>query len=70
MSTVTISPKFQIVIPKEVRESLSLAPGDRIEMIRLDGRIELVPIRPVKELRGLGKGLKNNFKREADRCLR
>lgn len=70
MSAVTISPKFQVVIPKEVRESMALAPGDRIEVIRLEGRIELVPILPAKKLRGVLKGLKNNFEREEDRCLR
>lgn len=69
MPSVTISPKFQVVIPKEVRERYSLAPGDKIEMIELNGRIELVPIRSAKSLRGILKGVENTFTREDDRCL-
>jgi AbrB family looped-hinge helix DNA binding protein len=69
MPAVTVSPKYQIVIPKAVREKYSLRPGDKVEVIELDGRIELVPIRPVKALKGFIKGLKNTFERESDRCL-
>ena len=69
MATVTVSPKFQVVIPKDVRDGLDLAPGDKVEEIQLDGRIELVPVRPIASLRGFLKGLKNTFEREGDRCL-
>jgi AbrB family looped-hinge helix DNA binding protein len=69
MATVTVSPKFQVVIPKDVREGLDLAPGDKVEVIQLEGRIELVPVRPIASLRGFLKGLKNTFEREGDRCL-
>ena len=69
MATVTVSPKFQVVIPKDVRDGLDLAPGDKVEVIQLDGRIELVPVRPIASLRGFLKGLKNTFEREGDRCL-
>ena len=69
MPAVTISPKYQVVIPKAVREKYALLPGDKVEMIELDGRIELVPIRPAKALRGFLKGVKNTFERESDRCL-
>ena len=69
MTTVTVSPKYQVVIPKEVRENLSLAPGDKVEVIQLAGRIELVPVRPIKSLRGILKGRKNTFERDDDRCL-
>ncbi|MFK5923211.1 MAG: AbrB/MazE/SpoVT family DNA-binding domain-containing protein [Verrucomicrobiota bacterium] len=69
MPTVTISPKYQVVIPKAVRERYSLTPGDKIEIIELEGRIELVPIRPATELKGFLKGIKNTFEREGDRCL-
>ena len=69
MPTVTVSPKFQVVIPKVVRERYALSPGDKIEVIELDGRIELVPVRPAKALKGFLKGTKNTFQREKARCL-
>lgn len=70
MSAVTISPKYQVVIPKAVRERYSLTPGDKMEIIELEGRIELVPVRSATDLKGFLKGLKNTFEREGDRCLR
>ncbi|MGB0993112.1 MAG: AbrB/MazE/SpoVT family DNA-binding domain-containing protein [Akkermansiaceae bacterium] len=69
MNTVTVSPKYQIVIPKAIRERLALMPGDRLEMIQLIDRIELIPVKPTKALRGLLKGVQNTFEREKDRCL-
>jgi len=57
MITTTVSSKFQIVIPQEVRESLGIRPGDRLEVFPYRDRIELVPIRPVRDLRGRVKGL-------------
>lgn len=69
MATVTVSPKYQVVIPKDVRIGLSLAPGDKVEVIQHDGRIELVPVRSLRSLRGFLKNLHNNFDREEDRCL-
>ena len=67
MPTVTVSPKFQVVIPKEVREHLSLKPGHKLHVMAYGSRIELVPVRPPKELRGFLKGMKSNFEREKDR---
>lgn len=69
MATVTVSPKFQVVIPKEIREGLALLPGDKVEIVQLEDRIELVPLRPIASLRGFLKGIKNTFQREDDRCL-
>lgn len=69
MPSVTISPKYQVVIPKSVRDKYSLRPGDKVEVIELDGRIELVPVRPATALRGFLKGIPNTFERESDRCL-
>ena len=66
---VTLSPKYQVVIPKDVREGFGLSPGDSIEVLALDGRIELIPVRAAKELRGFLKHLNNNFEREEDQCL-
>jgi AbrB family looped-hinge helix DNA binding protein len=67
MGTVTLSPKFQVVIPKPVREKLGLSPGQRIQVVAYDGRIELIPLRPIKEMRGFLKGIDTSVEREADR---
>jgi AbrB family looped-hinge helix DNA binding protein len=64
---VTISPKFQVVIPKEIREKLGLSPGQRVEAIAYEDRIELIPVRPIKRMRGFLKGIDTSIKREADR---
>ena len=56
MARATISPKFQIVIPTEIRERLDLRPGQVVSLIARDGFINLVPQRPIGELRGLLKG--------------
>jgi AbrB family looped-hinge helix DNA binding protein len=66
MATVTISPKFQVVIPKAVREKLNLRPGQQIEAFAVGGRIELVPVEPVGALRGRFAGLPP-FERDPDR---
>jgi AbrB family looped-hinge helix DNA binding protein len=67
MQTVTVSPKYQVVIPKAVREALHLRPGQKMQVIEYDGRIELVPERDIKELRGFLKGINTEFEREEDR---
>ena len=68
MGKVTISPKFQIVIPKEIREKLGLWPGQRVEAIAYEDRIELIPLRPIRQMRGFLKGIDTSIKREADRA--
>jgi len=67
MQSVTISPKYQVVIPKKVRESLQLRPGQKMQIVAYAGRIELIPERDIKELRGFLKGINTEFKREEDR---
>lgn len=68
MGTVTISPKFQVVISKEIREKLGLSPGQRVEAIAYENRIELIPLRPIRQMRGFLKGIDTSIKREADRA--
>lgn len=67
METVTISPRFQVVIPRVVRESLGIKPGQKVQVIVYDNRIELVPIKPARKMRGFLKGLDTAIPREADR---
>ncbi|HNR12367.1 MAG TPA: AbrB/MazE/SpoVT family DNA-binding domain-containing protein [Thermodesulfobacteriota bacterium] len=67
MNTVIISPKYQIVIPKKIREALHLRPGQEMQILEYNGRIELIPERDIKELRGFLKGIRTDFEREADR---
>ena len=65
---MTISPKFQVVIPKEIREKLGLSPGQSVEAIAYENRIELIPLRPIRQMRGFLKGIDTSIKREADRA--
>jgi len=67
MQSVTVSPKYQIVIPKTVREALKLYPGQKMQIVEYAGRIELIPERDIKELRGFLKGINTEFSREGDR---
>ena len=67
METVTISPKFQVVIPKRIRERLGLTPGQKVQAIAYGDRIELVPVRPAKQLRGFLKGIDTHVERDTDR---
>ena len=67
MQIVTVSPKYLVVIPKAVRESLKLRPGQKMQVIEYDGRIEFIPERDINELRGFLKGINTEFEREEDR---
>jgi len=67
MDAVTISPKFQIVIPKSIRESLNLRPGQKVQAVQYGDRVELVPLVPVSEMRGFLHGMDGDFERETDR---
>lgn len=67
MSTVTISPKFQVVIPKEVRQKLGLTAGQKVQAIIFEDRIELIPVRPIQKMKGFLKGINTRVPREADR---
>ena len=64
MNAVKVSPKFQVVIPKEIRSRLSISAGDSLQVIPFEGRIELVPSKSAKELRGIARGIDTTVKRE------
>jgi AbrB family looped-hinge helix DNA binding protein len=67
MENVKISPKYQVVIPKKIRNSLGLKPGQKIQIISYGNRIELIPERKISEMRGFLKGINTDFIREGDR---
>ncbi len=67
MNTVTISSDYQVVIPKAIRQELKLQPGQKVEAIGYDGRIELIPVRPIREMRGFLRGIDTTVEREGDR---
>ncbi len=67
MDSVTVSPKFQIVIPRAVREALGIRPGQKVQVIRYRDRVELIPLRPVRKLRGFLKGIDTSVPRDPDR---
>ena len=67
MDTVTVSPKYQVVIPKNIRDSMQLRPGQKMKVIEYNGRIELIPDRDISELKGFLKGINTDFIREDDR---
>jgi len=67
MESVLVSPKYQIVIPRAVREALKIHSGQRLQIIQYENRIELIPIRPIQEMRGFAKGINTDVERDPDR---
>jgi len=67
MTEVTVSPKYQIVIPKEIRESMGIVSGQKVQIMSYQGRIEVIPLKSMKEMRGFLKGIDTSVLREEDR---
>jgi AbrB family looped-hinge helix DNA binding protein len=67
MKAVTVSPKFQIVIPRDLRKSMDIQPGTKVQMLQYENRIELIPLKSPRSLRGFLKGIDTNVEREMDR---
>jgi AbrB family looped-hinge helix DNA binding protein len=67
MVTLVISPKFQVVIPKAIRELLGLRPGQKVQAIAYEDRIELIPVRRIRDMRGFLRGIETRVEREPDR---
>jgi len=67
MQTVTVSPKFQVVIPKEIRNQLALKPGQKLQILKYGDRIEFIPLKDVKSFKGFLKGIDTSVEREPDR---
>lgn len=67
MNVVTVSPKYQVVIPKQIRKDLGVRPGAKLYVVEYNHRIEYIPQKPIQEMRGFLKGLDTSIKREKDR---
>jgi AbrB family looped-hinge helix DNA binding protein len=67
MSSVTVSPKFQVVIPKDIRDAVGIVSGQQIQMLAYGNRIELIPIKPMRDMKGFIKGIDSDVARDEDR---
>ena len=67
MTTVTVSPKFQVVIPRDVRKSLGISAGQKVQVVALGDRFEFSLVKPPKALRGFVRGIETSVKRDKDR---
>ncbi len=67
MDTVTISPKFQVVVPQAIREALKLTAGEKLRVMRHGDRVEFIPVRTAQEMRGFLRGMDSNIESEEDR---
>ena len=68
METVSVSPKFQVVIPRRIREALGLKPGQKMQALLYGDRVELIPLVPLASARGSSPGIATEVEREADRA--
>lgn len=67
MTAVTVSPKFQVVIPREIREAMGIFSGQKIQVLTYQNRIELIPLKPMEELKGVLRGIDTDVERDDDR---
>lgn len=67
MTTVTVSTKYQVVIPEAVRKSMRVRPGEKFQVVSYDGRVQLIPLRKMRDMKGLLSGMNTALTREADR---
>ncbi len=67
MSTVTVSPKFQVVIPQAIRDAMGITVGEKLRVMNYADRLEFIPVRPIKTMRGFLRGMDPKIDREDDR---
>ena len=67
MQIVTVSPKYQVVIPCRVREAIGIKPGQKVQVIAYQNRIEILPLVSAKQIRGFLKGIDTSIERDSDR---
>jgi len=66
MKPITVSPKYQVVIPRTIREQINIKPGQKMHVIAYSNKIVLIPVRPIQEARGLLKGMDADVQREEE----
>ena len=67
MNSVTVSPKYQVVIPRKVRDAFHLKPGQKLQVIAYSNRIELIPEKKISDMRGFLKGIDTHIDHKEDR---
>lgn len=67
MTTVTVSTKYQVVIPEDVRKSMGVRPGEKFQVVSYDGRVQLIPLRKMRDMKGALRGMDTTLTREVDR---
>jgi len=67
MTTVTVSKKYQIVMPREMRQAMGIRPGQKLQVVLYEGRAELIPVRDITEMRGFLRGIETDVPRDGDR---
>ena len=67
MTTVTVSPKYQVVIPQEAREALGIEPGQKVQVMVYEGRVEFIPVQKLRKMRGFLRGIDSKVPRDRDR---
>jgi len=68
METVTVSPKYQVVIPEKIRRNGRIRPGDKMAAIMKHGILYFVPVRPLSRTKGMILGLiTHHLRDESDR---
>lgn len=66
METTTVSSKYQVVIPQRIREQLKIQPGQRMQVLIVGNTIQFVPVRPMKEYRGIARGIDTDVERDEE----
>ena len=67
MDSVTVSPKFQVVIPQAIRRALQITPGEKLRVLQYGDRVEFIPVRTPKQMRGFLRGMDTTIDRDAER---
>ena len=66
MDTVTISSKYQMIIPRAIREKWNVKPGQKVRLIIIGNRLEVVPVRDIKAARGFLRGMSSTIERDEE----